>query len=1042
MPTPIRTTLAALTSALGLLAAGCHREPPATWTAADPTAHGAELPDGMVAAAGLTVRGFAQDPLLRNPVAIALDGRGRLYVAETHRYRRSVFDITMHPAWLGDDLSLRTVADRRAFLLRTFADDPKALTADSELVRLVVDDDGDGLADRSTVFADGFDDPVSGAAAGIVAADRDVWLACVPDLWRFPGGVDHATAVERARVATGFGVHVGVSGHDLHGLTLGPDGRIYFSNGDRGAHVTLDGGAEIDLPDTGAVFRCERDGSGLEVFATGLRNPQELAFDELGHLFTADNDTAGDDHSRVLFVVPGGDYGWRMSYQHQQGFGPWVQEDVWKGGIDGMLPTSGYVAQGPSGLAHYPGTGFAPEQDGRFYVCDFPQGVLSFRVEPHGAGFATSDVRRVLWKLWPTDVTFGPDGALWVSDWVSGWGLPERGRIYRVFADGALDADPAQRTRRILSEGFDRRPVSELVAMLADADQRVRMGAESALVGRDDTGATPALMDALDAANAPRMQRVHALWTLAWRARRGRGPDRFVIGALSDREPAIREAAARAAGELRVPAARTGLVTCLTDPAPRVRMEAALALARVGDSTSIQPILAMLEAGGADDPFLLHAGVEALRRLAPAAALGDLHDHASAGVRRAALLALRRQAAPEIASYLADPEPRLQIEAARAIHDVPIEGAMPALAAWAADPACPAAARSRAIDAAFRLGRPRDAEALGRCAADRSLAAPRRVQALNALANWAAPDPVDAIVGLWRPLPARDPTPAANAVGKIADDVATTADDALVIEALVDAVRRLKVAAAAQALAHLASGPNGAPALRAAALRGLSAIGRRDELASAVEAAFDGDAAEPRAVACSLLPEIDPAGAAARCARLARDDTDLRVRQAAVTALGALTDEASVRALADLLRGLDELPATLHLDVLEAAEHRDAPELRSLLAERAAALDPNDPLARWRCALAGGDPTAGRRIFEARADVQCQRCHMVHGVGGNVGPPLDHVGAQDPAAILESVIVPSARIVDGYPPAMPPVAAQFLTRHEVRDLIAWLSSLR
>ena len=69
-------------------------------------------------------------------------------------------------------------------------------------------------------------------------------------------------------------------------LEFGPDGRIYFTIGDRGYRVEHDGGIDHD-PGSGAVFRCEPDGSHLEVFARGMRNPQELAFDDLGNLFTS-----------------------------------------------------------------------------------------------------------------------------------------------------------------------------------------------------------------------------------------------------------------------------------------------------------------------------------------------------------------------------------------------------------------------------------------------------------------------------------------------------------------------------------------------------------------------------------------------------------------------------------------------------------------------------------------------------------------------------------------------------------------------------------
>src|SRR5262245_28408252 len=63
---------------------------------------------------GLKVELWAAEPMLANPVALALDEKGRVYVAETFRHSQGVPDIRGHMAWLDDDLASRTVADRLA----------------------------------------------------------------------------------------------------------------------------------------------------------------------------------------------------------------------------------------------------------------------------------------------------------------------------------------------------------------------------------------------------------------------------------------------------------------------------------------------------------------------------------------------------------------------------------------------------------------------------------------------------------------------------------------------------------------------------------------------------------------------------------------------------------------------------------------------------------------------------------------------------------------------------------------------------------------
>src|SRR4029434_579873 len=106
-------------------------------------------------------------------------------------------------------------------------------------------------------------------------------------------------------------------GHDLHGMVLGPDGKLYFCMGDRGLNVTKSvDGATVENPESRAVLRCNLAGTGLELFATGLRNPQELRFDQYGNLFTGDNNPDKGDPARWVYVCEGGDRGRRIGYQH------------------------------------------------------------------------------------------------------------------------------------------------------------------------------------------------------------------------------------------------------------------------------------------------------------------------------------------------------------------------------------------------------------------------------------------------------------------------------------------------------------------------------------------------------------------------------------------------------------------------------------------------------------------------------------------------------------------------------------------------------
>jgi quinoprotein glucose dehydrogenase len=101
--------------------------------------------------------------------------------------------------------------------------------------------------------------------------------------------------------------------------------------------------------------------------------------------------------------------------------------------------------------------------------------------------------------------------------------------------------------------------------------------------------------------------------------------------------------------------------------------------------------------------------------------------------------------------FLADTDPRLMTEAARAINDVPIRAGMPDLAALLTLDRCPTNAVTRAINAAFRLGGAEHAKTVAAYAARTNVPAALRVEALEALRDWGRPSPLDRVMGLWRP---------------------------------------------------------------------------------------------------------------------------------------------------------------------------------------------------------------------------------------------------------------------------------------------------
>ena len=112
----------------------------------------------------------------------------------------------------------------------------------------------------------------------------------------------------------------------------------------------------------------------------GLRNPQELAFDECGNLFTVDNNSDAGDKVRCVYVVEGGDSGWRIGFQWGTATGvrgPWMAEKMddpqWDGQAEFLVPPVANLANGPSGLTYYPGLGLPAALQQTLFLVRFPR---------------------------------------------------------------------------------------------------------------------------------------------------------------------------------------------------------------------------------------------------------------------------------------------------------------------------------------------------------------------------------------------------------------------------------------------------------------------------------------------------------------------------------------------------------------------------------------------------------------------------------------------------------------------------------------------
>jgi quinoprotein glucose dehydrogenase len=635
---------------------------------------------------------------LEEAVSISVDDRGRIFVVLSDPPHR------LAPSLKDRDLSSRTVAEREAL----FGGEGSATRKDRVL--LLEDRDGDGKAETSSVFTEGFNRLLDGPPSGILARRGEVWVGSVPSLWRLRDRDNDGKVEDRKPVHGGFGVHAWGGG--LSAIAFGQDGKLYLAMGDRGFVARSSEGERLEYPDMGAVLRCDPDGSNLEVFAIGFQDPRDLAFDAHGNLWILEQD------GRWMWVVEGGDGGARAG---------WTAE------------AAGATALPAAGKASAPGR-FVVRPDG-LHLCG-PNGIRSFGVKPKGAGFEVSETGVALGDLAVLDADVGPDGSLFV---LAG------GKIRRV---PGTDAE----TAKILAEPMSKRPVEELPGLMGHADLRVRTAAQHELVGRQ--GSTQALVAITKNPEAPRLARLHAVWGLGQLYTRNP-----LFPLLRDKDPEVRAQTAKVLGERRVGDAFNDLLAALKDESPRVRLFAAIAIGRIGRREAVKPILEMLRANDDADPYLRHAGVFALASINDGQALREAAKDPSKGVRIAALVAMRRCGRQDATAFLEDADPAIVLEAARAIHDLPISGAMPRLAELLDK--MPEPAMSRSINANFRWGTPEAAKRLAAFAARAEIPEAMRLEAVRALVSWGTPGGRDRVTGLWRPLGPRDPAPAQEALKSV-----------------------------------------------------------------------------------------------------------------------------------------------------------------------------------------------------------------------------------------------------------------------------------
>jgi len=992
---------------------------------------------GLIQHEGLEGHTWVAFPFVENPASFGFDPQGRLYVAEANRFWLGVPDLRGANELIRDDFKAVTVADRLTLYQKYAASFPQGwFSRVADRLILLEDRDGNGAADFRSLFSDRFKRPEDGIGFSVLADDGSVYFTCIPSVWKLRDTDGDGKADEEKEISTGYGVRVSFIGHDLHGLVRGPDGRLYFSVGDRGYHVTTADGTVHPGSGRGAIFRCESDGSGLEIFSTGLRNPQELVFDDHGNLFTFDNTGDIGDKARMVYAIEGSDSGWNMSHQSPHhyathldwgGFRPeqsmWVKERMFdlhnEDQPQWVYPPASHVANGPSGVTWLTGESLPADLRGKFLLSNYRGAsdncnLLLIAAEAKGAGYVATEEREIVRGIGASDVELGYDGNLYLCDFGGGWNVNENGSIQVAGSKNATERKAGAKVAAMFKEGIASLKVSDLRELLTHPDRRVRQAAQFGLADRGDEGR--AVFTSVTTESTSRIARLHAIWGLGQLGRRGTAVADALVPLLLEADPEVRANAARVLGDLRVDSAIPALIDALgKDDSARVRSLAAIALGRTakpGDAEVTEALFSAALTNGQKetDIVLRHALLSALSQIATAADAAAKVDSSAREERLIAVLVLRRQESPELVKFLGDAEPLVRREVIRAIYDTSVLDTtsgetLASLRDGITD--LPEAVQRRLVAANYRKGKPANALAMLQLAADSTLSKPVRKAAFNGLKQWESSIETDPVLGHYRPQVVKEGRGFATLAPVLGDPLRRflrASDDPELTTLAMEFATTAQIELDPATLLAQAGNAKLTPGLRVAVIDSL-VVSKPEGTRERITSLLSDEAVPVRAAAMKAAFALGLEGIATR-ASSAIDDAPLPVARAAIAGIAGTDPEAIAKRWKERSA---KLRPGLWLDAYLALAEIGQPE--------AAAHAASDPNAVFLLSLQGGDAAAGEIVFKNQG--ACLQCHKVGGEGGDKGgvqgPDLRDVGKRlSREKILESVANPGAEIAPGY----------------------------